>query len=330
MIYVYPTIIMNHVDYSNIKIPTHWKLSQNHEFDVKNIIKEYYTPLKSFYEEYNLFPLFNTTQSDLKDLVILVNLTHLYANIILPNNEETSSILNNQTTQLLFKFYFLYMINSMITLTDNKKLINSIFEEQPVQSDDYIITTVQLEAEMTGEITEVDVVRGETRKLQEKLANVITTMLSIERKEKQRINLNSSSIKEKINRSKDEERHNITSTLRDMTKEERDIENLLKNHRLERWNKGLQKGLTQYVAKTYDEERNERERMEIMSRHIEEKELSGQANMVNREIEILEREQEENTNKGIEEDVYDMSDMAEDDDMGENDDNYMLNYDDNE
>jgi len=330
MIYVYPTIIMNHVDYSNIKIPTHWKLSQNHEFDVKNIIKEYYTPLKSFYDEYNLFPLFNTTQSDLKDLVILVNLTHLYANIILPNNEETSSILNNQTTQLLFKFYFLYMINSMITLTDNKKLINSIFEEQPVQPDDYIITTVQLEAEMTGEITEVDVVRGETRKLQEKLANVITTMLSIERKEKQRINLNSSSIKEKINRSKDEERHNITSTLRDMTKEERDIENLLKNHRLERWNKGLQKGLTQYVAKTYDEERNERERMEIMSRHIEEKELSGQANMVNREIEILEREQEENTNKGIEEDVYDMSDMAEDDDMGENDDNYMLNYDDNE
>ena len=208
--------------------------------------------------------------------------------------------------------------------------MNNILRDQPVQTDDYIITTVELEAEMTGEITEVDVIRGEQRKLQEKLANVITAMLEIERKEKQRINLNSSMVKEKINRSKDKERHNITSTLRDMTKEEREVENLFKNHRLERWNKGLQKGLTQYVAKTYDEERMDREKEEIMNRHIEEKELLGQSNIVNREIELLEQELQENTDRLIEEDAFDMGDMAEDDDMGENDDTYMLNYDDNE
>ena len=155
-------------------------------------------------------------------------------------------------------------------------------------------------------------------------------MLEIERKEKQRINLNSSMVKEKINRSKDKERHNITSTLRDMTKEEREVENLFKNHRLERWNKGLQKGLTQYVAKTYDEERMDREKEEIMNRHIEERELLGQSNIVNREIELLEQELQENTDRLIEEDAFDMGDMAEDDDMGENDDTYMLNYDDNE
>lgn len=330
MVYVYPTIIMNHVDYSNIKIPTHWKLSQNHESDIKNVIKDYYTSLKPFYADATLFPLFNAAQSNLKDFFVLVNLTHLYANILLPNQDEITSILDNKTITQLFRFYFLYMINYMITLSQNKQLLNSILQNQPVESDDYIITTVELEAEMTGEITDIDVIRGEQRKLQERLANVITTMLEIERKEKQRINLNSSMVKEKINRSKDKERHKITSTLRDMTKEEREVENLFKNHRLERWNKGLQKGLTQYVAKTYDEERMDREREDIMTRHIEEKELLGQSNIVNREIELLEQELQENTDRLIEDDAYNMGDIADDDDMGENDDTYMLNYDDNE
>ena len=45
-----------------------------------------------------------------------------------------------------------------------------------------------------------------------------------------------------------------------MSKEQRDIEDLLKNHRLEKWSKGLQKGLTQILGTTYDEEREERER----------------------------------------------------------------------
>ena len=44
-----------------------------------------------------------------------------------------------------------------------------------------------------------------------------------------------------------------------MTKEQREVENIFKNHRLERWNKGLQKGLTQYDRDTYDDERAQRE-----------------------------------------------------------------------
>ena len=137
-------------------------------------------------------------------------------------------------------------------------------------------------------------------------------------------------IKEKINRSKDKERHNITSSLREMTKEERKIENLFKNHRLERWNKGLQKGLTQYVAKTYDEEREERERLEIMERQINDREMMGQAQTANIEIEMLEQDQRDHEGQMIEEDAYNMNDIPDDDDMGGNDDMYMLHYDDHE
>jgi hypothetical protein len=115
-----------------------------------------------------------------------------------------------------------------------------------------------------------------------------------------------------------------------MTKQEREIENLFKNHRLERWNKGLQKGLTQYVAKTYDEERDERERLEIMERQINDREMMGQAQTANIEIEMLEQERQDHEGQMIEEDAYNMNDMPNDDDMGDNDDMYMLHYDDHE
>ena len=329
-IYVSPTIIMNHVDYSNIKIPKHWKLSDNHVMDVKNLVKDYYIPLKRFYEDTALFPLFIQNQAEMKDFNILVELTHLYANIILPDTSEVSSILDNKTVSMLFKFYFLYTIDNVIKLSKDKDLLNMLVEQPSSELEEYIVTSVENQEDLTGEITEVNVVRGEQKKIQDKVANVITTMLEMERHNKQQINLNGKMIKEKINRSKDKERHNITSTLRDMTKEEREIENLFKNHRLERWNKGLQKGLTQYVAKTYDEEREERERHEIMEKQINEREMIGQSQTANREIEILEQDRREQEGQIIDEDVYNMNDIPDDDDMGDNDDMYMLQYDDHE
>ncbi len=329
-IYVLPTIIMNHVDYSDIKIPKHWKLSDNHVMDVKNLVKDYYTPLKQFYEDNTMFPLFIQNQNEMKDFNILIDLTHLYANIILPDKSETLSILDNKTVSMLFKFYFLFSVDNVIKLSKDKDLMNTIIRRPSDEEDEFIVTSVENQEELTGEITEVDVVRGEQKRIQDHIANVITTMLEIEKNNKQKINLNSNMIKEKINRSKDKERHNITSSLREMTKEERKIENLFKNHRLERWNKGLQKGLTQYVAKTYDEEREERERLEIMERQINDREMMGQAQTANIEIEMLEQDQRDHEGQMIEEDAYNMNDIPDDDDMGGNDDMYMLHYDDHE
>ena len=73
---------------------------------------------------------------------------------------------------------------------------------------------------------------------------------------------------EKVLRSKEKEKTQITDYLKYMTDEEREIENLFKNNKLERWNKGLQKGLTQYVQETYDEERELAEQELIKERKL--------------------------------------------------------------
>ena len=59
---------------------------------------------------------------------------------------------------------------------------------------------------------------------------------------------------------KEREKDTFTDKLKRMTDEKRDVDNLLKANRLGDWSKGLQKGVTRYVGKTYDEE------VEIMSK----------------------------------------------------------------
>ena len=327
---VFPNIVLNHVNYTEIKIPTHWKLSQDHTSDIKKIINDFYIGLRKFYGDMSILPYLHKNESELHDFFQLVNYTNLYANIINVNGDELSSMLDNQTAYQLFQFYFLYVIRNLIQLTNNRELLQVNISQSKEEEDDVLTTTVELKEDDMAEVTEIDIVRGEQKTVREKIANIIVVMLTTIKREKDIINLNAQMIKEKVNRSKDKERYKITSTLRDMTKSNRAIENLFKKHRLERWNKGLQKGLTQYVAKTYDEERMEREKDQILEQQLANRELLGQAITADHEIAMLEAQEGQIVADRIDADVYNMGDMADDDDMGDADDEYRLQYDDNE
>ena len=39
LVYILPNFIINNVDYRNVKILTHWKLSEIHNKDLKEILK---------------------------------------------------------------------------------------------------------------------------------------------------------------------------------------------------------------------------------------------------------------------------------------------------
>ena len=265
-------------------------------------------------------------QNELKDLFKLIELTNLYANIIKLNGDEIKSILDNRLIKQLFQYYLLFAINNLINKTDDLSLISGE-QLKKREVEDLITTDVVVEEELTGEITEFDIVRGEQKNIKEKVSSLITTLFQIICKEKNKINLNGEMIKEQINRAKDKERHKITTTLHDMDKEQRQIENLFKNHRLERWNKGQQKGLTQYVGKTYDEEREQREADEILDKQLQERELLGQGLTADREIARLEHEEVQLVENRIDQDVYSLQHLPEDDDYEEGiDDAYHLVY----
>jgi hypothetical protein len=73
---------------------------------------------------------------------------------------------------------------------------------------------------------------------------------------------------DKVLRSKEKEKDDITSRLKHMTDEEREVETIFKNQQLESWSKGLQKGLVSYQKITYDEEREAMEKQMLMDQRL--------------------------------------------------------------
>ena len=75
------------------------------------------------------------------------------------------------------------------------------------------------------------------------------------------INISYEQIQDKVFKIREREKDGVTDRLKYMTDEERDADTILKINKLGVWNKSLQKGLTTYVADTYDDERQFMENM---------------------------------------------------------------------
>ena len=87
------------------------------------------------------------------------------------------------------------------------------------------------------------------------------------------IDFNYNSVREKVDKSKEQEKIDITDYLKEMTEEEREIENIFKTNKLEKWSKGIQKGFRTYQGETYDQEREQMEAKAVLDRKLEKKKL---------------------------------------------------------
>jgi hypothetical protein len=69
-------------------------------------------------------------------------------------------------------------------------------------------------------------------------------------------------------KTKEKEKDTFTDRLKALNDEEREADTALKINKLGRWNKGLRKGLTQYVAEDYDDERDEMDKLAQIERSV--------------------------------------------------------------
>jgi len=107
-----------------------------------------------------------------------------------------------------------------------------------------------------------------------------------------------------------------------LTPEERDADTILKINKLGVWNKGLQKGLTSYVADTYDDERELRENFE----KLENKLMKGNTDPNNRDLLIADLMEQQDVDDEIERDAYDMRGSTDDYDDGNFEGDEVDNY----
>ena len=275
----YPNIIINGINYEeNVKVPGHWKLSQYHVNDVRGIIKTYYAKLKQFYKDDQITLLLKKFTDISLDINELAQNTLFYAPVEIigrgkpaqaqqTQEEEKSqspvqpresthkySAFDLDLNVYLFKFYFLSILTDLMNLKDDEEIL-----QLPISSTED--TSMSAEDLLFASAANSDVLEGNKVELSEKIASLIVTFTNLICDDKQTVDYNYASLMEVILRSRVKEKDEITDYLGKMTVEERAVENLFKNNKLGRWSKGEQKGVHTYDTKTYDQEREDMEKM---------------------------------------------------------------------
>jgi hypothetical protein len=292
----FPSIILNDVDYTNVSIATHWNLTRQHNKDIQHIVKATYEPLVTNYKNETLKPLVKTVLERNNMLMsMLDNIPFMYSHVNGESVEE--SLFDHALVESMYTFIVLHSFKLYIDIL-----------ETDLQSD-----MLELDGEMTDLVLEaMDATDTSVRR--EQLANMLYDYCDILDMQKKLINVNRHDIMEKLLVIRDTEKDRITRYLKDLTEEERQVDTAFKHMKLGRWSKGMQKGLTQYVKETYDEERAQAEQEALID-------LQLNANMnvtdMNRDVYRFDKLEKQMAEQEMEREAYDMGVLPDDDEYGE-------------
>ena len=105
---------------------------------------------------------------------------------------------------------------------------------------------------------------GDTEDLKLRVCELLLGYLSIEEKNKMAVNFSYADIMKQVRRSREKEKKSIVQELGQLSKEDRRVEDMLKNFKIGRWNVGQQKGLI-----SYDAAANERETKDMIGQLLQ-------------------------------------------------------------
>lgn len=321
---VFPNMIINNAKTDEINIPLHWGLSKVHMNDIDKIVMQYYKVFKNFMNDKDkiLEPILKSVPLNCKEFYLLSMNTPLFAEIT-NNKNRYYSIFNEKVIKLLYTFYFLNIIYKYIQISKDSSLM---VKEEEVRREEMeeILSTLQAQDESNGVISEINIVTGESLEVGKKLAQLLMVYFETIENDKDTMNVDNKSVKEAITRLKDKEKDDIVNKFKGMSKNELIVENLQKNLRLGDWNKGLQKGLTTYVADTYEQERAILEKEMKMDEENARRENKVQKSLYamgpRREIFMIDDEIEDNVQREVNKELDDVfRGQGDDDEVQEED-----------
>ena len=259
---VFPETIINKVDFQNaVNLPKYWNLSQKHNSDIKNIIGEYYKDMRPFYDDKIVKNILRKTVETTKNLLNLTQDTPYMTDINYKGN-KTYSVFDKRTSELLFENYFLQTLHVYKRLAEDKDMLIMDYPEDKDEREMALTIENMEEDELhLSSKTTPTLLLGNIKDMKIRVSKLMVAFLTIMTNHKDIVDLSYDKIMEVVFKSKEREKDTFTDRLQAMTDEERDADTILKINKLGVWSKGLQKGLTNYVKETYDEEREYMEKI---------------------------------------------------------------------
>jgi hypothetical protein len=237
---VFPNIILNKINYEEVKIPIYWNLSKIHNADIQRMIYEYYSQLVTFYNDESLTHVLIEIKQSCNNLLLALNEIYYYER------------LPHRTVELLVQYFFLKIFIKYIE--------TPIEVERPRKEDERDARDARDEIDEEEEEEEYELesrddeimIRGNQKKIRGKVAELLIVYINIMANHKKDNDISYEDVSDIVFKIKQREKNTFTDKLKEKDDEGRNIDNLFKKYKLGDWNKGLQKGLTEYVAEEYD------------------------------------------------------------------------------
>ena len=140
-------------------------------------------------------------------------------------------------------------------------------------------------------------------------------------KNKKLINYSREEIKERVLKIKEKEKREIAIRLKELSKEQRGVENLMKEHRLGDWGLGQKKALFEYDEFQYDKEREKMDTEMLNDLKLgKNSDLDDVDREMFKEMFMMKMQEEERYDSNMINRNMSLSNLPEDDDYGDNDD----------
>jgi len=308
---IYPNLIMNSITPKEINKSwgKQWGLSSFHEKDINRYIYEYFEGFDKFKNDSTLNNIFIELRSRFIDIKNFVKHIPVETSII-KDGQVYFSLFDKQTIYLLYSYCWYSVLHEYIQCAidpNNTKVDIQVMKRNKreqisnLENPSNFIESISPSIEQ-DELVQIDIRRSDIRELKERVCSLLQLFLSIEMKNKNILDKSYNEISRKVRRAREEEKKTFTTYLENMEKDERKVEDMIKNFKLGRWNVGTQKGVFIYDKATYDIEREEN-----LLRFAQDLEVSvgkkGDSGEIGYDIEDLERVDNEAVNEFYEEEA---------------------------
>ena len=298
----YPNIILNKVDYTKTYVPKHWlkgskKLSDRHKQDIIQFMLKDGKGLDKFYDNDNITSVLQFVLDNNDDLLMLLDSIPFYSGIINDKN-IVPTIFNGEIIKNIAHYALLSAFSLYISAFET----DFDFNDEGAEKQD------------------VSVIIGQKEILEKDTCKLLVTYIKKIEDNKKLLNVSIETINSNVLKTKTKEKEQIVKRLGDLSVEEREIENMLKNSSLGEWSLGKTKAIFEYDDRQYDKEREKLEKdalMEMKTGGLDDvSEFAREIYNISDVVDVLENS---DISDRISHEVYNLDGLPEDDDFGDGD-----------
>jgi hypothetical protein len=255
---VNPSIIRNEAKYE--KIPIHWNLARHHAQLLNGIIDKYNQVFQRFKKNDVLNRFLSEITDRLNDICVFVS--------VLPMTMKKEIVMELYLYNIYSCIYEYTVFSDEIIQVDgqHKKKMIRIKKQEMVDDSEQIFSNELDDTDSSSEIDfdtdseDLNILEGNLEELKNTVGRLLFAFLELEYMNKKLADNTYQMISKKVFKTKQQEKDEITKFFGEMDVDDRKIENSMKKYKLERWNAGLQSGLTKYDKKLYSSQFEENEK----------------------------------------------------------------------